>query len=109
MPIDISKYPYEWSKISIEVRKKAKNTCELCGAKNYKPHWKTGSKVILTVHHIDGDTKNNSYYNLIALCQRCHLRLDAQKHFGNRNGSVKGSKNYWVEIIKKMLPIKFKT
>ena len=105
MPIDISNYPFQWSIISLEVRKKAKNCCELCGTENYKPHWKTKSKVVLTVHHIDGNTKNNSYYNLIALCQRCHLRLDAEKHFGKRG--KKGDKEYWISLIKNRLPINF--
>jgi len=98
MPIkDWSKYPKEWKKISKAVIEKANNCCKLCPSANYKPHWKTGSKVVLTVHHIDGNINNNSKYNLIALCQRCHLILDLELHIGKR---TKINKKYWVEKIK---------
>lgn len=30
---------------------------------------------ILTVHHLDGDKTNCRWWNLAALCQRCHLRI----------------------------------
>lgn len=30
---------------------------------------------ILTVHHLDGDKANCRWWNLVALCQRCHLRV----------------------------------
>lgn len=30
---------------------------------------------ILTVHHLDEDKANCRWYNLAALCQRCHLRM----------------------------------
>lgn len=58
--------------------------CELCNAENYKPHWKTGSRVVLTIRHIDYDIKNNVHYNLIALCQRCHNKLDMPLRMKNR-------------------------
>lgn len=34
------------------------------------------TKIVLTVHHRDGDPTNNRSENLVALCQRCHLRAD---------------------------------
>lgn len=37
-----------------------------------------GSRVILTVAHVDHDEQNNAPENLLALCQRCHLVLDAR-------------------------------
>ncbi|HEC87929.1 MAG TPA: HNH endonuclease [Thermoplasmata archaeon] len=83
MPIDLKKYPGNWKDISKAVKIKAGNRCELCDAEADRPHWKTGSKVIITVHHIDGNPMNNSPHNLIALCQRCHLRLDFEKHIQN--------------------------
>jgi len=75
-PIDYKKYGTDWKELSADVIEKAGGKCELCPAVQGKPHWKTGSKVVLSVHHIDGNRKNNSNGNLIALCQRCHLRLD---------------------------------
>ena len=76
MPIDYKTYSKNWKDIRKCVLSRAENRCELCNAENYKPHWKTKSKVVLTVHHIDFDKTNNIPYNLLALCQRCHLRLD---------------------------------
>lgn len=87
MPINYKEYHPEWKKISKSIIEKAKNMCDLCNAENGEPHWKTGSKVVLTVHHIDGNKQNNSKINLIALCQRCHLRLDLAKHISNRKNN----------------------
>lgn len=33
---------------------------------------------ILTVHHLDGDKANVRWWNLAALCQRCHLEIQAR-------------------------------
>ena len=76
MPCDYSKYPENWKEIRKEILKRAGDKCELCGAENGKPHWKTGSKVVLTIAHLDQDRKNNEKYNLRALCQRCHNIID---------------------------------
>lgn len=74
MPIDYKEYHPKWSLISYLIRFiRAKNKCEECGAENYKPHPVTGSKVILTVAHLDHTKTNNRFWNLKALCQRCHL------------------------------------
>ncbi len=99
MPINKKEYYKDWDLISLAVRKKAKNLCELCGTENKKSHWKSGSKVVLTVHHIDGKKRNNSCQNLIALCQRCHLRLDLEKHHSKR---FKINKHYWEEKVKQL-------
>jgi len=76
MPINYKDYPKNWKEIRKVIMSRANGKCELCDAENYKPHWKTKSKVVLTIHHIDRDKSNNHPLNLIALCQRCHLRLD---------------------------------
>jgi len=93
MPMNKDDYPKDWKAMSLAVREKAGWCCELCPAENGKFHWKTGSKVVLTVHHIDSNKSNNSKYNLIALCQRCHLRLDLEKHINNRkkNKTARGN------------------
>jgi hypothetical protein len=90
MPMNRRHYHPEWRKISLRVREAAKWLCELCPAEHGQKHWKTGSKVVLTVHHIDGDKANNSKHNLISLCQRCHLRLDRQKHLEKRKAHQVG-------------------
>jgi len=77
MPIkDKSKYPKNWDIISQQIRMLAGNQCEICDAKNGEPNPATGSIVVLTVHHCDFNPSNNEEYNLFALCQRCHIRLD---------------------------------
>lgn len=85
MPIDYSLYHPKWSLISKLIRfRRAGNRCERCGAENHQPHRITGSKVILTVAHLDRDRRNNRFNNLAALCQRCHLNHDRTQHIRNR-------------------------
>lgn len=81
MPMDKSRYPLDWNEISRRIRfERAGGCCEWCGAVNATSHPVTGSKVVLTVAHIDHDTTNNADENLAALCQKCHLRHDAKIH-----------------------------
>lgn len=85
MPINYKLYHPKWSLISRLIRfRRANNKCEWCGAENYQPHPITGSKVILTVAHIDQDRDNNRFWNLAALCQKCHLGHDRDQHIRNR-------------------------
>lgn len=85
MPINYSEYHPKWSLISRLIRfHRAKNRCEWCDAENYQPHPITGSKVVLTVAHVDHDKHNNRFSNLAALCQRCHLHHDKEQHADNR-------------------------
>lgn len=49
------------------------------------PPDKEGTKIILTIAHLDRDKTNNNYSNLAALCQRCHLDHDRiAQHVPNR-------------------------
>jgi 5-methylcytosine-specific restriction endonuclease McrA len=80
-------YHPEWEAISRAIRRRAKGQCELCFLEEGTRRVPTGGYIVLTVHHIDGDRKNNDPQNLIALCQRCHLRLDrAYKSKRRRSG-----------------------
>jgi len=77
MPINYKEYSPDWNAISARIRfDRAQNRCELCGAENYKPHPTTGSKVVLTVAHLNHDPADNRDENLKALCQSCHLKID---------------------------------
>jgi len=62
-------YPENWREIAKEVKDRAGWRCELCG---HEHDPETG--YTLTVHHLDGDPSNCDPENLVALCQRCHLR-----------------------------------
>ena len=78
MPVDYRKYPVDWKQISERIRfERAENRCEVCGAENYQPHPETGSRVVLTVAHLNHDVNDNRDENLQAMCQRCHNRYDA--------------------------------
>lgn len=83
MPFYKERYPANWKEISLRIRQRANGRCEFCGAENYKPHPVTGSKVVLTVAHLDHNPQNCTDENLKALCQRCHLTYDAQHHARN--------------------------
>lgn len=41
-------------------------------------------KVVLTVAHLDHDIKNNSFFNLKAMCQKCHNNYDKDYRKDNR-------------------------
>jgi hypothetical protein len=74
MPINYKLYHPKWRLISRLIRyRRAGNRCEWCQAANGQAHPVTGSKVVLTVHHVDHDISHNRFANLLALCQRCHL------------------------------------
>jgi len=51
--------------------------CQMCHKQCYRPGERARSKKkVLTVHHINGDTRNDKLTNLIALCAECHLRIE---------------------------------
>ena len=68
-----SKYPENWAMIAAKVKQAAEWCCEGCGEHHDKPPF------VLTVHHIDFNPGNCALDNLIALCQRCHLKEKAWK------------------------------
>lgn len=90
MPIDYKDYHPKWTLIRRLILKRANNKCEgsdkypNCRVMNYHIHATTGSKVILTIAHLDHNKKNNRFSNLKALCQRCHLGHDLPHHITNR-------------------------
>ena len=73
-----------WKWIRLLVMERAKNACEWCGAGNYLPNPRTGSKVILTIAHLNHRPSDNNPGNLAALCQQCHNAHDAKERAKNR-------------------------
>lgn len=66
-------YPPNWKEISRECRKRAGDRCIRCNHVNDIP-----SGHVLTTHHFNGDKSNQSWWNLLALCQRCHLSFQSR-------------------------------
>lgn len=108
------KYPPNWSEISLKVRSESGDRCEACRVCNRATGYRYGplkefrslssterslalrtlrdfwpelrfTKIVLTVHHLDGDPTNCDRDNLIALCQRCHLIADQSLRKVRRN------------------------
>ena len=66
-------YPADWREIALDIKSRAGWRCEHCGHEN---DFTSGR--VLTVHHLDGNPANCGYTNLVALCQRCHLHIQAR-------------------------------
>ena len=103
MPIDYKNYCSDWKLRSHFIRLyRAKNRCEECGAWNYSfldkhtreltdPTDPNAIRIVLTTAHLDHDISNNSFYNLKAMCQRCHIHYDIPQR--KRSRSKKKLKN----------------
>jgi 5-methylcytosine-specific restriction endonuclease McrA len=72
-PHPTSEYPPDWPEIARRVKDEAGWRCVRCHAPHSVEGWR-----ILTVHHLDGDKGNCRWWNLAALCQRCHLQIQAK-------------------------------
>lgn len=71
-------YPGNGDEISRRIRsERARGRCEWCSAENHKPHPATGSRVVLSVTHLDHGRRDNDQNNLAILCQRCHSKYAA--------------------------------
>lgn len=68
-----NEYPPNWKEIATSVKAAAGNCCIRCAHPHSVEGW-----FILTVHHMDGDKANGAWWNLLALCQRCHLNVQAR-------------------------------
>lgn len=81
-PENKARYPKDWPAISRRVRERSGQRCEGspafpdCRAVNGEPHPETGSRVVLTVAHLDHQPENCEDANLKAWCQRCHNVYD---------------------------------
>jgi hypothetical protein len=111
-PENRKRYPANWKAISKRIRyERAGNTCECtgqcgsdhdgrCDAPNGELISRDGVdparwsrdltfghstvKVVLTVAHLDHTPENSDDCNLLAMCQRCHLRYDREHHAATR-------------------------
>lgn len=86
-PENIGRYPANWSsEIRPAILARAGYRCEGsprypdCRAAQGEPHPVTGSRVFLTVAHLDHTPEHCEETNLRAWCQRCHLTYDSAHH-----------------------------
>lgn len=78
-------YPKNWKKIADRIKAAAGGKCERCG---HIHEVETG--YVLTVHHLDGNKANCADWNLAALCQRCHLKIQ---------GRIKMDQLFFLDIL----------
>lgn len=69
----INPYTHDWPQVAQAVKDAAGWKCVRCG----HPHDRDTGHV-LTVHHLDMNPANNAWWNTAALCQRCHLQIQAK-------------------------------
>ena len=69
-------YPADWPEIARRVKDAADWICIRCKHIHDPP-----GGYMLTVHHLDMDKANCEEWNLAALCQRCHLRIQGRVDF----------------------------
>lgn len=75
-------YPDNWKQIATAVKNDAGWKCEACKSKHGPiPN-------VLTVHHVDFDKSNCRFTNLVALCQRCHLKAQAMQPLPKDKGEL---------------------
>lgn len=92
-PENRGRYPRDWKQISERIRfERAESRCECegeCGrgthtgrCPNHHGHlaYGTGSKVVLTVAHLNHIPEDCRDENLRAMCQGCHLHYDKEHH-----------------------------
>jgi 5-methylcytosine-specific restriction endonuclease McrA len=66
-------YPPDWKDIAKACKDAAGWRCVRC---NHEHDRATGH--VLTVHHLDMNPANCEWWNLAALCQKCHLSVQAR-------------------------------
>lgn len=84
-----NEYPENWREIADRVKGEAGWRCVRCHHPHETPtvrahcdarctHPRDGKQRILTVHHLDGDKANGRWWNLLPLCQVCHLTVQGK-------------------------------
>lgn len=79
MPIDYKQYHPNFRKRSRLCLKKARYTCQYCWARRGEEYLaKSGriAKKVIQAHHLNHDPMNG-HATLIALCEQCHIKIDA--------------------------------
>lgn len=115
-PENRHRYPADWKAIRASILERAGHCCEGspaypdCRAKNGAIHDRTGSKVVLTIAHLDHVPENCDPSNLRAWCQLCHNTYDAPFRAANKKKRENPEKTFSKEIfdsIKALGPAKW--
>ena len=87
------RYPGNWKTIAERVRERSGDRCEWtdelgirCPARNSELSPITGSRVVLTVMHLDHNPENCAMENPLHACQLHHNRYDVHHRIGTRRG-----------------------
>jgi len=95
-PENRARYPKNWRAISDARRVEADWRCECAGEcgrgthggrcpnRHGEPAYGTGSKVILTLAHLNHTPEDVRPSNLKCYCQACHLNYDKEHHAESR-------------------------
>ncbi len=86
-------YPDNWGDIAKDIKERAGWRCEHCGHEHDPATGHT-----LTVHHLDMHPPNCDYTNLVALCQRCHLHVQAKWKPGGVIPTAWGGPPAWLTV-----------
>lgn len=97
MPIDYSEYGIEFIVKSRVLR--GYGRCALCGARHGLNNEDSGAVVVLTVHHLDEDKQNNDLFNLVPLCQRCHLSAHRVKGKVLTYRDMRRDYHKWIDVL----------
>lgn len=83
-------YPPNWKEIATRIKDAAGWCCERCGHEH-----DCDAGYMLTVHHLVPIKALCEDWNLTALCQRCHLKIQAR---------VKMDQDYFLDHSKWFIP-----
>lgn len=106
------RYPADWPEIRAAILKRALISarpwtvprCECLGECGRGTHdgrcpnvhggaaYGTGSRVVLTIAHLNHTPEDNRAENLRAMCQGCHLHYDREHHAETRAATVRAER-----------------
>jgi len=111
MPMNRADYPPDWEERRKRILTRAGSPdggphgakCEECERPNYSANPVTGSRVVLTIAHLDHDPSNWNVLDdrLRAMCQKCHNNYDAEHRAKTRRlnyiGDCEEQGELWID------------
>ena len=111
------KYPLNWLGVANKVKENAGWRCECCRHPRKKRNAKDacdalcvhpadGKKRSLAVHHLDMRPENCEWWNLVALCDSCHMRVQGRLDWAQM--SMSDASAAWGESLPRWLAVRRK-